>query len=137
MSLFCLHGGNTHSPDIPIPELALHLSLDAQVSHRHTKTMARSRLAARCPLLSLLFLLTATSLADCYPFSTANDHLGEVTCIRGKVVKLVVGPTGLHFLNFCEDYKNCPFTVGVFPRDLRDVGDVRTLAGKEIEVTEK
>jgi hypothetical protein len=52
-------------------------------------------------------------------------------------VKLAIGPTGLHFLNFCEDYKECPFTVVVFPRDLRDVGDVRTLEGKEIQVTGK
>jgi hypothetical protein len=88
-------------------------------------------------LSSLLVLVATTALADCYPFSTANDHLGEVTCIRGKVVKLAVGPTGLHFLNFCEDYKTCPFTVVVFPRDLRDVGDVRTLEGKEIQVTGK
>jgi len=85
----------------------------------------------------LLFLCISPALADCYPFSSASEHLGEVACIRGKVVKLVIGPTGLHFLNFCEDYKTCPFTVVIFPRDLRDVGDVRTLEGKEIQITGK
>ena len=85
----------------------------------------------------LFFVLTQQVHADCYPFASASDHLGEVACIRGKVVKLVIGPTGLHFLNFCEDYKSCPFTVVVFPRDLRDVGDVRTLEGKEIQITGK
>jgi hypothetical protein len=88
-------------------------------------------------LLALLILLTNSSFADCYPFSSVHEHLGETACIRGRVVKLVIGPTGLHFLNFCEDYKNCPFTVVVFPRDLRDVGDVRTLEGKEIQITGK
>jgi hypothetical protein len=94
-------------------------------------------MSARHSLLALVLLLTTSSLADCYPFSSAHEHLGEITCIRGKVVKLAIGPTGLHFLNFCEDYKECPFTVVVFPRDLRDVGDVRTLEGKEIQVTGK
>lgn len=28
----------------------------------------------------------------------------------------------------------CPFTVVVFPRDLKDVGDVRQLAGPMIEI---
>ena len=85
----------------------------------------------------LLFLFVSPALAECHPFASASEHLGEVTCIRGKVVKLVIGPTGLHFLNFCEDYKTCPFTVVVFPRDLRDVGDIRTLEGKEIQITGK
>lgn len=75
--------------------------------------------------------------ADCYPFTNAADHLGEVTCIKGKVVTVVISPTGLHFLNFCPDYTKCPFTVVVFPRDLRDVGDVRALEGKDVEITGK
>ncbi|HEU5403563.1 MAG TPA: hypothetical protein VFU86_19570 [Terriglobales bacterium] len=50
---------------------------------------------------------------------------------------MVVSPTGLHFLNFCSDYTKCPFTVVVFPRDLRDVGDVRALEGKEVEINGK
>ncbi len=85
----------------------------------------------------LLFLCLSPALADCYPFNSAAEHLGEIACIRGKVVKLVIGSSGLHFLNFCEDYKTCPFTVVVFPRDLRDVGDIRTLEGKEIQITGK
>src|SRR5512146_1178164 len=85
------------------------------------------------------FLLAGSlaALSDCYPFASAGEHLGEVTCIKGKVVTVLVSPTGLHFLNFCENYAKCPFTVVVFPRDLRDVGDVRALEGKDIEVSGK
>ncbi|HEX6879119.1 MAG TPA: hypothetical protein VF135_02040 [Terriglobales bacterium] len=93
----------------------------------------RQLLLATCYLLFLISLCPLSS-ADCYPYSSAPNHLGEITCIRGKVLKVAVGPNGLHFLNFCDDYKNCPFSVVVFPRDLRDVGDVRTLEGREIEV---
>lgn len=85
--------------------------------------------------LCLLFLL-ATSLvrADCIPFDKAKEHLGETLCIKGRVLKVSIGRTGIHFLNFCEDYRSCPFTVVVFPRDLRDVGDVRTLENQDIEI---
>jgi hypothetical protein len=84
-----------------------------------------------------LLALCLPTFADCFPFAAAGDHLGEVACIKGKVVKVVVSPTGLHFLNFCEDYTKCSFTVVVFPRDLRDVGDVRALEGKDVEVNGK
>jgi len=85
----------------------------------------------------LLLIAGLPAHADCYPFISAGDHLGEVTCIKGQVLRVVVSPTGLHFLNFCTDYTKCPFTVVVFPRDLRDVGDIRALEGKDIEVTGK
>lgn len=88
-------------------------------------------------ILLAILGLSLPCLADCFPYTAARDHLGETTCIKGKVVKVVAGPTGLHFLNFCDDYKDCPFTIVIFPSDLRDVGDVRTLEGKEIEVNGK
>ena len=37
-------------------------------------------------------------------------------------------------LDFCEDYRLCPFTVVVFRGYLRRVGDVRQLAGKTLEI---
>ena len=45
-----------------------------------------------------------------------------------------VGTKGVHFLDFCEDAMACPFTVVVFSNDLKDVGDVRRLAGRTIEI---
>ncbi len=88
-------------------------------------------------LLCGLVALGQLAHADCYVFTSAADHLGEVACIKGRVVKVTVSPGGLHFLNFREDYRKCPFTVVVFPRDLRDVGDVRALEGKDVEVNGK
>ena len=90
--------------------------------------------------LTFVFCSLLTShpfVLGCEPYTNAADHIGEVACIKGRIVKVGVGATGIHFLNYCEDYKLCPFTVVVFPRDLRDVGDVRALEGQEIEVTGK
>jgi hypothetical protein len=38
------------------------------------------------------------------------------------------------FLNFCQDRKACPFTVVVFPGDLKKMGDVRQPEGRQIEI---
>lgn len=64
----------------------------------------------------------------------AGQHIGETKCVAGKVVRVKVGAKGTHFLDFCEDSMACPFTVVVFSHDLKDVGDVRGLAGRTIEI---
>jgi len=44
------------------------------------------------------------------------------------------GNGGVHFFDFCENYRVCPFTVVVFPSNLKQVGDIRHLQGKQIEI---
>ena len=72
--------------------------------------------------------------SDCLEIQQARQHIGEMRCVMGKVLRVKVGARGVHFLDFCQDQMACPFTVVVFPRDLKDVGDVRRLAGHLIEV---
>lgn len=87
-------------------------------------------------LLFAALPILASSLcpADCLPFAQAKDHIGETLCVKGRVLNISIGRTGIHFLNFCEDYRTCPFSVVVFPRDLRDVGDVRSLENRDVEI---
>jgi len=54
--------------------------------------------------------------------------------VRGTVVHVEEGNRGVTFLDFCPDYHNCPFTVVVFASDLRRLGDVRQLQGREIAI---
>ncbi len=91
--------------------------------------------------VSLLFLalapvtLTETAAAsDCLTIGDAREHVGETKCVTGKVLRVKVGAKGVHFIDFCEEQMACPFTVVVFPADLKDVGDVRRLAGHMIEI---
>jgi len=79
-----------------------------------------------------LSVLSAAS--DCIPIHEARQHIGETKCVTGKVLRVKIGNKGVHFVDFCEDHAACPFTVVVFPSDLKDVGDVRQLAGRTIEV---
>ena len=74
-----------------------------------------------------IVLVSITGRADCISISEAKNHVGETRCITGKVVRVKSGDRGVHYLDFCEDYRTCPFTVVVFPRDLKSVGGVRLL----------
>jgi hypothetical protein len=85
-------------------------------------------------LIALAVLAAAAIAADCLPIGDASKHVGETLCITGKVVRVKAGARGVHFLDFCEDQMACPFTVVVFPGDLKDIGDVRRLAGQVIEI---
>ena len=82
-------------------------------------------------------LLAGSSFAatECVPYTEAPKKIGETVCVTGKVVKVAQsGRSGTHFLNFCDDYKQCPFSVVIFSRNLPDVGDVRWLEGRTIEI---
>ena len=87
-----------------------------------------------CCTLAILFAPGLLPASDCLALSDAAHHVGETRCVIGKVLRVKVGARGVHFLDFCADQMACPFTVVVFPHDLKDVGDVRRLAGHLIEV---
>jgi DNA/RNA endonuclease YhcR with UshA esterase domain len=95
---------------------------------------------ASIPVVTLMAILAATVMssvvcsASCIPFDQARNHLGEAQCVTGTVVRVKEGTQGVHYLDFCEDYRLCTFTVVVFPHDLKRIGDVRQLAGKTIAI---
>ncbi len=72
--------------------------------------------------------------AECVPIHQAGNYVGETQCVTGKVLRVKAGSGGVHFLDFCEDQMACPFTVVVFASDLPDVGDVRRLEGRVVEI---
>ena len=73
-------------------------------------------------------------VSDCVSVHEASQHVGEVACVTGKVLRVRVGNKGVHHITFCEDQMACSFTVVVFSSDLKDVGDVRRLEGRTIEI---
>jgi hypothetical protein len=93
------------------------------------------RFPLKVALLAAAVFTTRHALAtDCVPFAEARHHLGKTQCVTGTVVHVKEGNSGVTFLDFCENYETCPFTVVVFPGDLRRVGDVRQLTGRAIEI---
>lgn len=95
---------------------------------------ARMRLASRISAALLLFAAPFLFASDCVPVQEAGQYAGNTMCVTGHVQRVKVGAKGVHFLDFCEDQMACPFTVVVFPSDLKDVGDVRRLEGRTIEI---
>jgi RecG-like helicase len=86
-------------------------------------------------VIGVIATLIASAAAACVPFTEAKKHVGDSLCITGKVLKVANSPrSGTHFLNFCENYRDCPFSVVVFAKDLSKVGDVRQLEGQEIKI---
>jgi len=69
-----------------------------------------------------------------YLLPDAQKHIGATKCVTGKVLRVKQGNNGVHFFDFCEDYRVCPFTVVVFPGDLKRIGDIRRLQGTKIEI---
>ena len=95
--------------------------------------MERSR-AAKTLLKVLLLAAPPLFASECIPIHEARQHVGETKCVAGKVIRVKIGAKGVHFLDFCEDQMACPFTVVIFPSGLKDVGDVRRLTGRTIEI---
>ena len=81
-----------------------------------------------------LLLSSAILCAECLPFDKAPQHVGEIICVRGRVVKVSASAGGTHYLNFCENHLACPFTVVVLARHIEEIGDVRALQDREIQV---
>jgi hypothetical protein len=86
------------------------------------------------PRILIALLFHSLSFATCIPFDQARNHLDETQCITGKVIRVQEGDGGVHYLDFCEDYRLCSFTVVIFPHDLKKIGDVRQLAGTVVEI---
>jgi DNA/RNA endonuclease YhcR with UshA esterase domain len=73
-------------------------------------------------------------MAGCADFHDAAPRAGETGCVSGRVVRVFASRGGNTFLDFCEDYRDCPFTSVIFSSDKNKFGDLASLAGRQIEI---
>lgn len=92
-----------------------------------------ARLSCLFVALASLFL-PVTGCASCIPFSEAFRHVGKTACVFGRVFSISQGPNGSQYVDFCADHERCSFSAVVAADDLRDVGDIRGLPGKTVEL---
>lgn len=91
-------------------------------------------------LVGIVLLTSAVGFAnnpsppDCLTVAEAHKHVGKTYCVSGTVVRVEDGRNGVTFLDFCPDYRSCPFTVVVFAGDINRVGDLRQLQGRVITI---
>lgn len=77
------------------------------------------------------------SAEKCISIVEAGKHIRKQACVMGTIVRVEEGSGGVTFLDFCPDYRTCPFTVVVFPGDMRQLGDVRQLQGRVVQIRGK
>jgi len=70
----------------------------------------------------------------CVPFREAGPLVGQSACITGRVLRVFTSRAGNTFLDFCPDYRTCPFTSVVFSQDRAKFGDLGQLQGRRIEI---
>jgi hypothetical protein len=70
----------------------------------------------------------------CVDIRNASTLEGKSGCITGLVQRVYTAHSGNSFLDFCQDYRACPFTSVIFATDKSKFGDVESLQGKRVEI---
>ncbi|MGH9444999.1 MAG: hypothetical protein ACRD3O_04630 [Terriglobia bacterium] len=70
----------------------------------------------------------------CVSFRHAASHAGETGCVSGMVLRAYTSKSGNTFLDFCSDYRACPFSSVIFASDRNKFGNLETLAGRTVEL---
>jgi hypothetical protein len=70
----------------------------------------------------------------CASVADAASLLGKSGCVTGRVLRVYTSRAGNTFLDFCPNYRTCPFTSVVFASDRSRFGDLGVLAGRQVEI---
>lgn len=70
----------------------------------------------------------------CVDFGHAASLAGRTGCVSGIVQRVYTARSGNTFLDFCENFRDCPFTSLIFAADKSNFGDLTTLEGKRVEL---
>jgi len=70
----------------------------------------------------------------CYDIQDAGAHVGDSGCVTGRLLRVYTSRGGNSFLDFCADYRHCPFTSVIFASDKNKFGDLSSLNGRQVEI---
>ena len=70
-------------------------------------------------------------------YADAPAHIGAVASVQGRLVEVYTSARGTVFLDFCTQYKNCPFSGVIFADDVKKFGDLARYNGTVITLTGK
>ena len=71
----------------------------------------------------------------CIKVHDAGLHTGENTCVEGRVLRVYTSRSGSTFLDFCQDYRTCPFGSVIFATDRSRFGNLGALQGRKVEIS--
>jgi len=77
---------------------------------------------------------TSSEEGDCHiHFTQAPKHIGEICIVEGKVDHVYISKKGNIFLDFCKNYKTCPFSGVIFKKDAAKF-DPEIYEGREVRI---
>jgi hypothetical protein len=79
-------------------------------------------------------LLAEEEKSKCVSFRDAKEHMGKNRCVVGKVDHVYESRNGNLFINFCADWRSCPFSAVIFRSDANKFPDVGKYEGKTVEM---
>ena len=68
-------------------------------------------------------------------YTEAPNHIGDYACVSGKIDHVYTSKKGTIFLNFCPDYKTCPFGAVIFGSDAHKFPNPEQYEGQTLEIT--
>ena len=101
-------------------------ALSALVAYRHG--------ARRAGVGSTTSVSTEVAEGPCAEFSAAEPLVGKAACVSGRILRVFTSRSGNTFLDFCADYRSCPFASVIFSEDRAKFGDLSQLQGRQVEV---
>ena len=70
-------------------------------------------------------------------YTQASAHIGQRASVRGTLLKAYTSASGTVFLDFCANYKTCPFSGVIFADDAKQFGDLSRYNGTTVTLTGK
>ena len=70
----------------------------------------------------------------CVSYVNAKDYIGKYTCIEGKIDHIYISSKGNIFLDFCSDYRNCPFSAVIFKSHSYKFPDIKKYENKVVQI---
>jgi hypothetical protein len=71
------------------------------------------------------------------PYTEAAQHIGEYAHVTGTLVSTYVSKNGVTYLDFCANYKSCPFTALIFSDDRSKFSSLDSYVGEQITLSGK
>lgn len=68
----------------------------------------------------------------CVNFRDARDYIGQEKCVYGKIYNIYTTSGGTLFINFCSDFRICPFQSVIFSRYFDRFFEIEKYEGKDV-----
>lgn len=67
-------------------------------------------------------------------FSEAPENVGEILWVKGVIDHVFVSVNNNYFLNFCPDFRDCPFSAPIFAKEALMFEDIESWGGMEVHI---